>query len=174
MFGLEAITQAVTVELTRAITGRLFTEDQIRTVTKSAIGKYFSDFFPEIFDGKKARDRVEEARTHIDKASSIIGQMQTELAQQSEQLDMLLVEVEDKKKLAERYSQLATANRQLSDAMRAEMEEMLRKELIAQAEKGRKLRQLASFAIWLVTLVLGAWLGTYFKDVLVWLMTVAA
>jgi hypothetical protein len=81
MFGLEAITQAVTVELTRAITGRLFTEDQIRTVTKSAIGKYFSDFFPEISDGKKARDRVEEARTHIDKASSIIGQMQTELAQ---------------------------------------------------------------------------------------------
>ena len=54
------------------------------------------------------------------------------------------------------------------------MEEVLRKELVAQAEKGRRLRQAVSFAIWLFTLVLGAWLGTYFKEVLPWAKALVA
>ena len=165
MFGLEILTNAVVVELSRAITGRLFTEEQIRAVTKSTIGKYFAELLPEPGDERTARERVEEARLHIGKASSIINQMQGELTQQSKQLDDLLVEVEEKKKLAEKYGQLAATNQQQFAAFRTEMEEVLRKELIAQAEKGRRLRQAASFAIWLLTLVLGAWLGTYFKEV---------
>lgn len=96
MLGLEVLTHAVGVELSRAITGRLFTEDQIRAVTKSTIGRYFADFLPEPADEKTARERVEEARQHIGKASAIIGQMQGELAQQSMQLDALLGEVEEK------------------------------------------------------------------------------
>ena len=57
---------------------------------------------------------------------------------------------------------------------RSEMEEVLRKELVAQAEKGIRLRQAVSFAIWLFTLVLGAWLGTYFKEVLPWAKALVA
>ena len=87
---------------------------------------------------------------------------------QSAQLDKLLVEVEEKKRLAEKYGQLATTNQQQFAAFRSEIEEVLRKELMAQAEKGRRPRQVASFTIWLFTLVLGAWLGTYFKEVLAW------
>ena len=168
MFGIEVVTSAVAVELSRAITGRLFTEDQIRSVTKTAIGKYFTDLLPEPADERTARERVEEARVHIGKASAIIGQMQVELSTQSKQLDALLGEVEEKKKLADKYGQLAATNQKQFAAFRAEMEDVLRKELVAQAEKGRRLRQAASFAIWFVTLVLGAWLGTYFKEVLAW------
>jgi hypothetical protein len=36
--------------------------------------------------------------------------------------------------------------------------------------KGKRLRQFVSAAIWLVTLVLGAALGTYFKEVFAWIV----
>jgi hypothetical protein len=94
--------------------------------------------------------------------------MQQELSQQSEQLDVLLVEIEEKKKLAERYGHLAATNREQFAAFRSEIEEALRKELVAQAGQGRRVRQFASFVIWLFTLILGAYLGTYFKEVLGW------
>ena len=172
--GLEVINRAVYSELSRAITGRLFTEQQIRAVTKSAIGRYFAGFLPEPADERTARERVEEARVHIGKASNIIGQMQEELAAQSSQLDNLLKEVEEKKSLADKYGQLAATNQKQFAAFRAEMEEVLRKELVAQAEKGRRLRQAASLVLWLITLFLGAWLGTYFKEAVAWLRTMVA
>jgi len=94
--------------------------------------------------------------------------MQEELSQQSSQLDALLAEVDEKRKLAEQYGQLAATNQKQFAAFRLEMEEALRKELGAQGEKGRRLRQVVSLAIWLLTLVIGAWLGTYFKEVIAW------
>jgi hypothetical protein len=156
------------IELSRALTGRLFNDDQIRAVTKSAVGRYFTDFLPAPTGETTAKERVAEARDHIGKASSIITQMQQELSVQATQLEQLLTEIEEKKELAERYSNLAATNQQQLSAFRGEIEELLRRELAAQAEKGRRLRQAASFAIWLVTLVLGAWLGTYFKEVVAW------
>lgn len=174
MFGFDTLFGAVGVELSRAITGRLFNDDQIRSVAKSAIGKYFADWLLEPADEHAAKERVEEARLHIDKASSIITQMQRELSQQSGQLDILLAEVEEKKKLAERYGHLAATNKGQSAAFRSEIEELLRKELVAQAERGRRLRQAASFAIWLFTLIVGASLGAYFKDVVAWVKVLAA
>ena len=174
MLGINTLVSAVGLELSRAITGRLFSDDQIRAVTKSAIGKYFADWLPEPEDQRTARERVEDARLPIAKASSIITQMQQELSQQSTQLDKLLVEVEEKKKLAEQYGHLAATNQQQFAAFRTEIEEVLRKELVAQAEKGKGLRQTASLAIWVFTLVLGAALGTYFKEILAWAKALVA
>ena len=174
MLGIDTLISAVGLELSRAVTGRLFNDDQIRAVTKSAIGKYFAELLPEPVDERTARDRVEEARLHIGKASSIITQMQQELSQQSAQLDKLLVEIEEKKQLAKKYALLAATNQQQFAAFRTEIEEVLRKELVAQAERGRRLRQAVSSAMWLLTLVLGAWLGTYFKEVLAWLWALGA
>lgn len=155
-------------EVSRAFTGRLFTDEQIRSVTSTAIGRYFTDFLPEPADERAARERVEEAKIHIGKASSIVVQLQAELAQQSTQLDSLMAEIDEKKKLADRYAQLAATNQEQFAAMRAEIEEVLRKELVAQSEKGRRIRQVASFVVWAVTLILGAWLGTYFKEIMTW------
>ena len=146
MFGLNTLFHAIVIELIRAVTGRLFTEDQIHEVTTTAIGKYFADWFPEPADERAARERVEEARLHIQKASLIISGMQEELSQQTAQLDNLLDDVEEKKKLAERYGHLTATNREQFAALRAELEESLRKELVAQAEKGRRLRQAGSAA----------------------------
>ena len=166
---LHSVVSAVGVELIRAVSGKLFTEDQVRAVSSHAVGKYFADLLPEPAEDRTARERVEEARSHIGKASSIIAAMQSELSTQTTQLDALLGEIEEKKKMADQYAQLAATSREQFSALRKEMEEVLRQELVAQSEKGKRVRQLASSIIWVLTLVLGAALGTYFKEVLVWI-----
>jgi hypothetical protein len=83
----------------------------------------------------------------------------------------LLAQVEDKKKLADHYATLASANEKQTAAIRSELEKAIRQELVAQANKGRRIRQAASFALWLFTLVAGAALGTYFPDIVTFFKT---
>jgi hypothetical protein len=55
--------------LSRAITGRLFTDEQIKSITSGATGKYFADFFPTPKDAVAVEHKVETARKHIAAAS---------------------------------------------------------------------------------------------------------
>ncbi len=152
--------------LVRIITGRLFTEDQIKSITSGAIGKHFADLFPATKDEQEAKDRVEAAQKHISAANSIILEMHENLESQNKSLDALLNEIEKKKKLAEHYSILAKTNQKEFSAFRKEMEESLRNELEEQAAKGRRIRQVSSAMIWLITLVIGAALGHYFENII--------
>jgi len=106
-------------------------------------------------------DIVELLRLHIKEAAEIIVSLQEDLEKQAHQLEALAKEIEEKKKLADRYSILATTNQESFAAFKAELEETIRKELIAQSEKGKRIRRLASFIVWFITLVMGAALGTY-------------
>lgn len=155
--------------LSRAVTGRLFTDEEIKNITSGAVGKYFADFFPTPRDEQEAQDKVNAARQHISAASSIILEMQASLESQNNNLERLLAEIAEKKKLAERYEILAKTNQEEFAAFREEMEESLRKELLKQAAKGRRLRRVASLLLWVITLVAGAALGAYFKDIVGWL-----
>lgn len=168
MFLFSDIYSAIVNAGFRAITGRLFTDDQIRQVTSHAVGQYLSDFFPEPADERVARERVDEAKKHIEQANAIITQLQDELGSQTQQLDKVLKDIEEKKQLAMRYEALANTGKEQFSAFQLEMEDALRRELVTQSEKGKKARRIASFIIWLVTLVLGAALGTYFKEVWIW------
>ncbi len=156
----------------RAITGRLYTDEQIKSLTSGTVGKYFTEFFPTPKDELAAHERVEAARTHIAAASSIIRDMQDDLEAENRKLGELLEEVEQKKQLADRYQALAHTNREAFEAFHVEMEEALRKELQDQAEKGRRIRQIVSAVLWLVTLVVGAALGAYFKEIVAWFQAV--
>jgi hypothetical protein len=113
MFYLDLF-NAVGNELFKAATGRLFTEAQITSVSANAIGKYFADFLPEPKDERAARERVEEAREHITKATQIIATLQFELGTQTQQLDAVLKDLEEKKQLAQQYQTLATVVRSSS------------------------------------------------------------
>lgn len=168
---LESLVVAVSSLFFREITGKLFTEEQIGKITSNAVGKYFSDLFPEPEREKVAKERVEEARKSIIRASIIISEMQGELTAQGTQLDKLLTEIEEKKNLAKHYSDLATMTKDQSSALQKQMEETIRAELVSQNKKGKELRQFVSAVFWLVTLVLGAALGTYFKEIVVWVKT---
>ena len=153
----------------RAITGKLYTDKQIKTITSGAIGKYFAEFFPVPKDELAAQERAESAQRHISTASTIIRDMQEDLETQDRKLGELLKEVEQKKQLADRYQALADTNREAFEAFRAEMEEALRKELQEQAEKGKRIRQTVSVILWVVTLVAGAALGASFKSIIAWI-----
>lgn len=155
-------------ELIRSFTGQLFTKDQISQITSHAIGKHLSELFPRAEREMRARERVDEARQHINQASSIITDMQADLEHQSAQLDVLLGEIAEKKKLAEKYAELAQTNQDTFLAFKEEMGAALRAELLQQSEAGRALRRASSIVIWTISLFLGAALGAYFKEIIAW------
>lgn len=152
----------------RAITGVLYTDSQIKSITSGVTGKYLKEFFPSTKDELEAKNRVDAARNHIESASTIIHSIE-DLEAQDLQLNELLVTIKEKKKLADRYQTLADTNKEAFDAFKVEMEEALRKELVEQANKGKRTRQVVSFVLWGVTLVIGAALGSYFKEIVAWI-----
>lgn len=151
--------------LSRSITGKLMTDSQIQRLSGTVVGKYFSDWFPTSAEELQAQKHVELAQQHIAEANRIITGLKGDLDQQAEQLDSLAREVEKKRRLAERYATLAATHHETFQAFRAEMEESLRRELAMQANKGKRIRQTASFIVWLLTLILGAALGAYFPQI---------
>ena len=161
-------------ELIRALTGQLFTQEQISQITSHAIGKYFSEFFPEADRERDAKAKVELAKQHITEASSIINEMQADLDKQSDQLDLILNDIDEKKKLAEKYAHLASTNQEQFEVFKDEIGASLREELELQSEKGRTIRRIASITIWVVTLIAGAALGAYFKDILPYIQEIFA
>jgi len=155
-------------QLVRTLTGALYTDDQIKRITSGATGKYLKEFFPATKDEQDAQNRIMSARNHIEAAGTIIRDMQDDLEAQDRQLNDLLSTIDEKKKLADRYQTLAETNKEAFEAFREEMEDALRNELTEQANHGKRLRQIASAIIWLVTLIIGAALGSYFKDIVAW------
>jgi len=168
MLNLHLMYSELLSAIMRLITGRFLTEEQIKSITSNAVGKYFTDLFPTPEEELKAQERVEAARKHISSAGTIIRDMQHDLETQDQKLVNLLEQVKEKKELAERYQILAETNQKEFQAFRQEMEDALRHELMEQAQKGKRLRQVASLTIWIITLLLGAVLGTYFKDIVAW------
>ncbi|MBD5770193.1 hypothetical protein [Marinomonas colpomeniae] len=162
---------ALITQLARSLTGALYTDEDIKRITSGATGKYLKEFFPATQDEQDAHNRISSARNHIEAAGTIIRDMQDDLEAQDRQLNELLNTIDEKKKLADRYQALAETNKEAFEAFRQEMEEALRRELTEQANQGKTLRQIASGIIWLVTLIAGAALGTYFKDLTAWFGT---
>ena len=48
---------------------------------------------------------------------------------------------------------------------RAELEAVVRAELRAESERGKRIRQVFSFTTWLITLMVGAGLGAYWTEI---------
>jgi len=162
---INSLTWEIGQQVIRAVTGRLFTKEQVDAIVNNSIGKHFAEFFPTPEDQRDAIERVAEAEVHIAKATAIVAKLQTDLNSRSVALRALLVDIDEKQKLAEHYAALASANENQTAAIRAELEKAVRHELIVQTNKGKRLRQAASFIVWTVTLVAGAALGAYFLDI---------
>ena len=156
----------VYVQAAKAITGRLFTESQIKSITRHSVGRYFKELFPEAENEIERRERIELAQNHITQASRIMSEMRSELDAQKETLELLLAEVDEKKSTAERYDALAKTNQRSVTAMREEIEATLREELTRQSKAGRGTRRIASAFIWLFTLVAGAVVGNHYNDII--------
>jgi len=154
-----ALTNELFRELSRRATGKLLTESQVQTLTKSIVGKYFLDWLPTPQKEVEAENRISNARIHITEATKIIFDLREDLEKQAKQLDLLAKEITEKKQIAERYGTLAQVHKDVLDAFKIEMEETIRKELSAQAEKGKRVRIAVSIISGAFTLVMGAALG---------------
>ncbi|WP_392533044.1 hypothetical protein [Nostoc sp. C117] len=157
------ISSEATKQLSKLITGKLLTETQIESISKHVVGQYFVDWLPTSQKDAEAEQRISFAKTHITEAAKIITSLQDDLEKQVKQLDLLAKEIEEKKQTAERYAVLAKINQDDFAAMRAELEEALRNQLRAEAEQGKGIRRTVSFGSWVITLILGAALGTWFQ-----------
>lgn len=162
---LNTLTAEIVSQATRALTGQLFTEEQIKKITSHSVGKYLKELFPDNELERTRRERIELAQRHIQEASLIMADMRTELDAQKQTFDHLLDEIEEKKSMAEQYAQLAETNQGAVLAVRQEIETALRKELVRQSTAGRGTRRVASALLWVTTLVLGAALGSYFREI---------
>ena len=150
-------------EAIKLLSGKLLTENQIQSISKYVVGRYFADLLPASEKETEAAERIASARMHITEASNIISSLQGNLEKQANQLELLENDIDQKKQIAERYAVLAQTNQDAFSAFKAEMEETLRKELNAQNEKGKIIRRTVSFASWLIALVAGAFLGAWFQ-----------
>jgi hypothetical protein len=145
----------ILAELSKIITGKLLTDAQIIAASKSIVGSQFLDFLAPTQKEVEAKERIENARRHISEASTIISSIQNELEDQATKLDFLVKEIEEKKELADRYATLAKANEESFRAYRAEMEDTVRKELIAQSEKHKNLRKVLAIFLFIFSAVFG-------------------
>lgn len=161
--GISLIAFEATRELSKLITGKLLTENQIQSASKHIVGRYFADWLPTAEKEVEAEERISSAKLHIAEASRIITTLQGDLEKQADQLELLAKEIDDKKQIAERYAVLAQTNQDAFSAFKVEMEETIRRELNAQNEKGKTIRRTVSFASWLITLIVGAALGAWFQ-----------
>ncbi len=165
---LDAISQiyrAAILQLIRTITGQLFTEDQIKLITRHSLGRYLEQLFPGSQEEMDRASRISAAQLHIDSASKIMAEMRIELDAQTQAIELLAGEIEEKKVLAKKYAALADSNQDAASAMRMEIEESIKQELRRQSLEGRTARRIASAILWLMTLIFGAALGAYFKDI---------
>jgi hypothetical protein len=151
--------------LSQVLTSRWLTDAQIRGISASVVGRYFADWLPTPKEEHEAAERVAAAQKHIAEASRIITGLHTDLDTQAHQLTQIITDIEQKKKAAEHYAALARTNQKAFAPMRTEMERAIREQLVAQANQGKRMRQLASLIIWLITLVAGAALGAYFVPI---------
>lgn len=155
----------LSVQVARIITGKLLTKEQIKTISSHSVGRYISDIFPEGEEQKSQRERMMAAQSHIENASRIIDEMKDELLAQKQTLEDLITEIDEKRSTAKKYSELAKTNQDAVDAIKSELEASVRKELIFQSEKGQGTRRVVSILLWGITLILGAALGSYFKEI---------
>jgi hypothetical protein len=147
------------------LSSKLLTDEQIRSLSKNIVGQYFSDWFATPAQERETGDKVALAQRHIADASHIISGIRADLDAQAKHLNQLLTEIAAKKKDAEHYAALAHTGEEAFASFRAEMERAVREQLVAQANKDRLLRQIISSIFWLITLVAGAALGTYFPQI---------
>lgn len=162
-FDVTLLSTEIVRGLSRILTGKLLAPDQIQNISKNVVGKYFIDFLPSSKEEVEAEKRVEAARSHITEANRLISGLQTDLEEQAQRLNLIQKEILEKQELVNRYSTLAEAKQETVTAFKTEMEEAIRKELIAQSEKGKQLRRVLGILLWVVTLILGAFLGAYIQ-----------
>lgn len=152
--------------LSQQITGRILTEQQIQSITENVIGQYFSELLPTSKRDLESQERIAAAKTHIEEATVIISGLQKDLDHQIIQLDALSQEIDERKQDVEGYRRLSEVGQEGLFVLRKEMEESIRKELLAQAEKGKFARKVTWFSSLIIATLSGVILKIYLEPII--------
>jgi len=85
------------IQITKMLSGQLLSDEQIKSVSKHATGKYFSSLLPEDKETLEQNKKIESARQHIESASEIMSEIRDEIHTQEESLKKILNKIEEKK-----------------------------------------------------------------------------
>ena len=139
------------------------TRNQLKNILKHAAGQYFKELFSETAHLDRS-EKIEIPQENIQRASNIIVELKAGLDAQAATLNKLM-KMDEKQGTAQRYAAFAETNKEAELAIRVEIESAMREELVAQSSKNKAIRILFSLIIWVVTISLGAALGSYFKEI---------
>jgi len=165
---LESFLQALFVALKEIVRGTPFSTAFLDGVSGNLADDLIQKMKARLAYGDP-RDKIMVAKRHMESAGAIFDELRADLDAQSKALDELVIKAEEKKKEADHYTRLASISEDAFSAYREEMERVIRVSLEEQAARGRRMRRIASGILTVTTLVVGAALGAYFKDIVAWM-----
>jgi hypothetical protein len=148
--------------LRSAATGRSVTSTTTEVIS-SIISNYVTEKFGE--PRPSGTEKIAIAKRHMEKAGEILDEIRGDLASEAKKLEELSATVELKRLDVVRYDALAATNKETINAIRQELEIAIQAKLEEQARKGRRMRQAVAAFMWIITLIAGAALGTYFPRI---------
>lgn len=110
------------------------------------------------------QDRTERASKLIMEAGIIITDLQKELTENNNQLNEIVSNIQLKREEAEHWRALASTNQQLANALIKEIEQRVGNEIRKQLERDKNRRRIISIIVWIITLLLGAFLGAIVQE----------
>jgi hypothetical protein len=108
------------------------------------------------------QQRVEEARKHLIEASTIVGELQTEINRRTDELSRVLVLIDEKQQEAAHFELLASISEEEQRAMLDEMERRVRAQIRAELEKGKWKRLAFDFFLVILGAILGHFIPKWF------------
>jgi hypothetical protein len=108
--------------------------------------------------------KIIRARDYISRAENIIVDVKKEIEDENLKFVEVIEAIEEKKRLAERYVELAKTSEGQIAEFKDEMEKTLRKDLIKQTNSDNIIRQVVQIVLSLLILAGGIAIGYYLKE----------
>lgn len=143
-------------EISRQLIGTSIAPILATDAITKVVAEVLRDFMSAERRAPTISDRAADATKALTHASQIIGELETELANHKNRLDEVVVQIETKRMEANHWANLASFNEQQVAALTAEVERRLREQIRAEQKRNIGWRRVATFVIWLITLILGA------------------
>lgn len=132
------------------------------------IGNVASDVVARLLgtprDTQDFKVRAEAAAEHLNNAAAILGQLQLELGERTQELQAVVAEVESGKDQAQHWRTLASVDKQVAQSLVREVEVRVRTQIQAELDRNKTVRRIAGFLVWTITLVLGALVGLWAQE----------
>ena len=154
--------------------GSIFPEDELEKLFISSIRdgaialariRGTLELTPEEIE-KDFDNRIEASGKHLMLAGSILDELRGEFEIQQKELSTIQAEILEYKKDAEYWNKLASVKKESAEILTTEIERRLRIQVRQELDRGKKIRIIRSLIAWVITLILGGFIGAVIGIVL--------